>query len=94
MCRFEKREERNTKMTTTNEDTSKILVGVLQHLTEVLTTAKGRRAELMRRQLNEAIWTAKVALALARIVAGEELEGIDVDKAINAWREQDLDDAS
>ena len=81
-------------MTTTNEETSRVLVGVLRHLTETLTTAKSRRAELMRRQLTEAIWTAKVALALARIVAGEELEGIDVDKAINAWREQDLDDAS
>ena len=94
MCSSEKREERNTKMTTTNEETSRVLVGVLRHLTETLTTAKSRRAELMRRQLTEAIWTAKVALALARIVAGEELEGIDVDKAINAWREQDLDDAS
>ena len=82
-------------MTTTNEETSKILVGVLQHLTEVLTTAKGRRAELMRRQLNEAIWTAKVATVLARVAAGEELEGIDVDEALNVWKErEDLDDAS
>lgn len=76
------------------EETNRILVGVLQHLTEVLTTAKGRRAEVIRRQLNEAIWTAKVATVLARVAAGEELEGIDVDKAINAWKEQDLDDAS
>ena len=82
-------------MTTTNEETSKILVGVLQHLTETLTTAKGRRAELMRRQLNEAIWTAKVATVLARVAAGEELEGIDVDEALNVWKErEDLDDAS
>ena len=81
-------------MTTTNEETSKILVGVLQHLTEVLTTAKGRRAEVMRRQLSEAIWTAKVATVLARVAAGEELEGIDVDEALNVWKEQDLDDAS
>ena len=94
MCSFEKREERNTKMTT-NDETSRVLVGVLRHLTETLTTAKGSRAELMRRQLNEAIWTAKVATVLARVAAGEELEGIDVDEALNVWREQeDLDDAS
>ena len=80
---------------TTNDETSKILVGVLRHLTEVLTTAKGRRAELMRRQLNEAIWTAKVATVLARIVAGEELEGIDVESALSLWASQEeVDDAS
>lgn len=80
---------------TTNDETSRVLVGVLRHLTETLTTAKSRRAELMRRQLTEAIWTAKVALALARIVAGEELEGIDMESALTLWASQEeVDDAS
>ena len=50
----------------------------------------------MRRRLSEAIWTAKVATVLARIVAGEELDGIDVNEALNTWKEQgkDVDDAS
>ena len=83
-------------MSNEQEDVSKVLVGVLTHLTQTLTTVECRRVEVMRRRLSDAIWTARVATVLARIVAGEELDGIDVNEALNTWKEQgkDVDDAS